>query len=284
MTRLRLSLFFLLLLAPLTTTAQTCRPQLVLEPPVADQWLLEQLADGQVVRVPFRIEVEASESGCPFLVGFELENPIGIAAQVEQRPFSQALLDISAADPRRLLSGVTDRDRPSSFDLDLVIRPEPGLAAQDMQLLLSPRVYSGSDPADAIETDRSRDLLMLEIPADASLIVDADGGRQLLGSGPSFLTLGDLVSGARGEAHVTLEGNVGVTLNVSAASGELVHTEFSEYTVPYTLTLGGAGTGWSLERRMEPGDMATIAVDVGQLESMVAGDYQDRLLITISAD
>jgi len=283
MTR-RCLMLSLLLLFPLAAAAQNCRPQLVLEPPIADQWLLEQLAAGQGIRIPFRIEIDANRDGCPFLVGFDLVHSGQITAHVEQRPFSQPLLDISASDPRRLLSGVTGDGLTVAFDLDLVVTPGPNVSARRLNIQLTQRAYSGTDPANAVETDRVRERVSLDLPAGASLIVDSDAGEGTLGSGPGFLALGDLVSGGRGRARLTLVGNVDVTLNVSALHGELVHTEFPEYTVPYSLSLGGAGNGGSMERRMRPGESTDLEVDVGELESMVAGDYQDILQITITTD
>lgn len=273
-----------LLFVPLAASAQNCRPQLVLEPPIADQWLLEQLAAGQDIRIPFRIEVEASRDGCPFLVGFDLVHSGQITAHVEQRPFSPPLLDISASDPRRLLSGITLDDAPVAFDLDLVVKPGPNVAARRLNIQLTQRAYSGSDPASAVETDRVREHVQLDLPAGASLIVDSDAGERTLGSGPGFLALGELISGAHGSARLTLVGNVDVTLNVTALHGELIHTEFPEYTVPYSLSLGGAGSGGNLELRMRPGESTDLDIDVGELESLVAGDYQDVVLITITTD
>ena len=264
--------------------AQPCRPQLLLEPPVADQWLLDQLAAGQSIRIPFRIEVGANREGCPFLVGFELVHSGQIVAHVERRPFSQPLLDITASDPRRLLTGAAGSDQPASFDLDLVVAPQPGLVARRLNIQLTQRVYSGSDPADAVETERVREHVRLDLPAGARLIVTSDAGEQILGSAPGFLALGDLISGARGRAGLTLDGNVGVTLNVAAVNGALVHTEFPQYTVPYILRLAGATGTAGLQTRLQPGDTVNLEIEVGELEAVVAGDYQDTLLLTITTD
>jgi hypothetical protein len=283
MTR-RCLLLSVLLLFPLAAAAQNCRPQLVLEPPIADQWLLEQLAAGQSIRIPFRIEIETNRDACPFLVGFDLVHSGQITAHVEQRPFSQPLLDISASDPRRLLNGVTGDGLPVAFDLDLVVTPGPNVSARRLNIQLTQRAYAGTDPANAVETDRVREHVRLDLPAGASLIVDSDAGERALGSGPGFLALGDLVSGAHGQARLTLVGNVDVTLNVTALHGRLIHTEFPEYSVPYSLSLGGVGGGSNLERRMRPGESTELDIDVGELESLVAGDYQDVVQITITTD
>ena len=266
--------------------AQPCRPQMLLEPPVADQWLLDQLAGGQIIRIPFRIEVVANREGCPFLVGFELVHSGQITAHVEQRPFSQPLLDITASDPRRLLTGMAGSNQPVSFDLDLVIAPRPGLTARRLNIHMTQRVYSGSDPADAVETERVREHVRLDIPAGARLIVITDAGEQLLGSAPGFIALGELVSGAQGRAGLSLDGNVGVTLDVEAVNGALVHTEFPQYSVPYILRLAGvtgAGTA-GLRTRLRPGDTVDLQIEIGELESVVAGDYQDTLVLTLTTD
>ncbi|NKI33935.1 hypothetical protein HFP89_01990 [Wenzhouxiangella sp. XN79A] len=281
------SIAALVLLVPAGSAgAQSCRPELTLEPPVADQWLLEQFASGQQIRIPFRIELTTSGVDCGFLVGFDLVHSSQVDAHVERRPFSPPLLDVSAADPRRLLGGTVSRDRPISFDLDLVVTPAPGLSAGRINIQLTQRAYSGSDPASATETDRIRERVALDVPAGARLRVRSDAGEQPLDSGVGFLALGNLVSGGRGRAWLTLDGNVPVTLDVVAANGALVHEEFPEYTVPYTLSLGGvAGAGnMALETRLEPGDTVTLDVDVGELERLVAGDYQDVLRITIRTD
>ena len=264
--------------------AQTCRPQLLLEPPVADQWLLDQLAAGRQIRIPFRIEVVANRENCPFLVGFELVHSGQISAHVEQRPFSQPLLDITASDPRRLLTGMAGADQPASFDLDLVITPRPGLVDRRLDIHLTQRVYSGSDPASAVETERVREHVRLDLPAAARLIVSTDAGQQALGSAPGFIALGDLVSGRLGRAGLTLDGNVSVTLDVSAVNGALVHTEFPEYSVPYFLRLAGISGTTVLQARLQPGDSVDLEIEIGELDSVVAGDYQDTLLLTITTD
>jgi hypothetical protein len=281
-------LFGFLLLVGLAdfAVAQACRPQLLLEPPVADQWLLQQFAAGQTIRIPFRLEVTARAGDCPFLVGFDLVHSQQVSARVERRPFSQPLLDIGTSDPRRLLRGVAAGDAPVSFDLDLVVMPDPGLSAGRVNIQLTQRAYRGSSPTDAVQTDRVRRRVALDVPASARLIVGSDAGEQTLGRGPAFLALGDLVTGARGRAGLRLDGNVPVTVEVLATNGVLVHTQFPEYTVPYTLALAGlVGSGESgLQTRLQPGEAVDLEVDVGELETLVAGDYQDVLRITIRTD
>jgi hypothetical protein len=269
-----------------TAVAQPCRPQLLLEPPTPDQWQLEQFAAGQTIRIPFRIEVTTRTGACPFLVGFDLVHSRQVGAHVERRPFSQPLLDIGSSDPRRLLGGETAAEAPTSFDLDLVIAPDPDLSAGRINIQLTQRAYSGADPGSAVQTDRVRERVALDIPATARLIVRSDAGEQALGTGAGFLSLGDLVTGGRGIAALSLAGNVAVAVEVSATRGALVHTEFPEYTVPYSIELGGirgSGSG-ALSTRLRPGESVDLEVAVGELETRVAGDYQDTLQITIRTD
>jgi len=282
----RASLMFVCVLLTGAVMAQSCRPQLTLEPPVADQWQLEQLANGQNVRIPFRIEVSANRSSCPFLVGFDLVHSGQITAQVELRPFSQPLVDISAADPRRILSGITSDDTNTAFDLDLVIIPKPGLRARRLNIQLTQRLYAGSDPANAVQTERVRHRVALDIPASARLIVDSDIGERELGTGPGFLALGELVSGINRSAGLRLEGNTAVTVDVRAVNAALQHTRQPAYTVPYTYQLNGrTGQATSgVQLRMEPGQRVDLSVQVGEIERLIAGEYQDTLRITISVD
>jgi len=269
-----------------TAAAQPCRPQLLLEPPSPDRWQLEQFAAGQTIRMPFRVEVTTQAGACPFLVGFDLVHSEQVGAQVERRPFSQPLLDIGSSDPRRLLSGQVSAESPTSFDLDLVIAPGLRLSAGRVNIQLTQRAYSGIDPGNAVQTDRIRERVVLDIPASARLIVRSDAGEQTLGAGTGFLSLGDLVSGGRGRASLSLAGNVSVAVEVSATHGELVHTEFPEYTVPYSIELGGVrGSGANGARiQLRPDETVDLQVDVGELETLVAGDYQDILQITIRSD
>lgn len=281
----RLSLLGWLLLAA-NASAQPCRPQLLLEPPTPDQWQLERLAAGQTIRMPFRVEVTTRAGACTFLIGFDLVHSQQVSAHVEQRPFSQPLLDIGSSDPRRLLGGETSADQPASFDLDLVITPDPGLSASRVNIQLTQRVYSGADPGSAVQTDRVRERVALEIPASARVIVRSDAGEQLLGRGAGFLSLGDLVTGGRGHASLSLAGNVPVAIEISGTNGVLVHTEFPEYTVPYTIQLAGTpGSGTAgLRTRLNPGETVDLQVAVGELETLVAGDYRDVLQITITSE
>jgi hypothetical protein len=269
-----------------TSLAQPCRPQLQMEPPVADQWTLEQFADGQSIRIPFRISVSANQEDCPFLATFDFVHSQQVQVHVEGRPFGQPLLDLTASDPRRVLSGVASRGSPVLVDLDLVVTPGPRLRAQRINIQLITRLYSGTDPSNAVETERVRQRISLDIPARATLNVRSDLGDGTLGSAPAFLLLGDLISGSEKRAFLSLEGNVPVTLNVTASQGVLVHTEFPQYTVPYSIVLGGVeGPGTAgLGTRMEPGETVVLTVSVGELETLVAGDYQDVLQITMTVD
>ena len=284
----RLRLLVLLAVAGLAGGAfgQSCRPQLLLEPPVADQWLLEEFAGGRTIRIPFRLSVTTRAGECAFLVGFDLVHSQQVEARVERRPFSQPLLDIGASDPRRILGGVTSAASPASFDLDLVVTPDADLAAGRVNIQLTQRAYSGRDPADATQTDRVRHRVALDVPAAARLIIRSDAGEQSLGSGRGFLALGELMTGGRGRANLRLDGNVPVTVDVIATHGALVHARLPDYTVPYTLTLGSVSGPASagLQSRMEPGDRVDLFVDVGEVETVVAGDYQDVLQITITTD
>jgi len=280
----RLAIFFLSLSG--ICQAQPCRPQLQMEPPVADHWALEQLAEGQAIRIPFRISISANRDDCPFLATFSFAHSRQVQVHVEERPFGQPLLDLTASDPRRILSGNASRQVPVSFDLDLVVTPGPRLRARRINVQMVSRLYTGTDPSNAIETERVRQRIPLDVLAKATLNIRSDFGDGSLGSMPAFLVLGDLITGGEKRAFLTLEGNVPVTLNVTATNGFLVHTEFPQYTAPYSLALGGVeGPGTvAYQTRLEPGDSVVLDVTVGELKTLVAGDYQDILQITMTVD
>jgi leucyl aminopeptidase (aminopeptidase T) len=62
-----------------------------------------------------------------------------------------------------------------------------------------------------------------------------------------------------------------------------VHREFPEYTVPYRLSVAGRiVSGESAYVRMKPGESTQLRIEVGEVENVVAGDYQDVLLLTVS--
>jgi len=267
-------------------SAQSCRPQLQIEPPVADRWALEQLAAGEIIRIPFRVGVSSRADDCPFLVTFDFAQTQQVEVHIEPRPFGQALLDLSASDPRRILSGVASPGVPASVELDLVVTPAPRLNARRINIQMTARLYSGTGPPDAVEIERVRQRVVLDIPAKASLNVRSDFGDGRLGSVPAFLELGDLVTGGRSRAFLTLEGNVPVTLRVIATHGVLLHTEFPRYSVPYNVALGSAEGPAStpFEARLAPGETIVLEVSVGELETLVAGDYQDVLQITMMMD
>lgn len=266
-----------------SAAAQNCRPALRLEPPLADQWTLEELATGQTIRLPFRVAVEADVSECGFLVGFDLVHSQQVEVHVERRPFSQPLLDIDVSDPRRLLSGVANPGAGAAFDLDLVVTPRPGLDARRVNVQLTARTYAGRDPANAVQSERIRERVGLEVPAYARVLVQSDAGEQPLGASASFVSLGDLISGGRGRATLQLQGNVPVTVGMQPRRGRLVHREFPEYTVPYRLSVAGRiVSGGSAYVRMKPGESTQLRIEVGEVENVVAGDYQDVLLLTVS--
>ncbi|NBD94913.1 MAG: hypothetical protein GVY11_00345 [Gammaproteobacteria bacterium] len=151
---------------------------------------------------------------------------------------------------------------------------------------MTTRLYSGAEPSTAVQIERVPERVTLDVPARASLNIRSEFGKGRLGTAPAFLHLGDLISGGRARAFLTLDGNIPVTLSVVATNGVLIHTEFPQYTAPYSLALGsaqGAGTS-DYEIRLEPGDTVVLEVSVGELERLVAGDYQDILQLTMTAD
>jgi hypothetical protein len=287
----RLTTLMLIMILPWLLLAgsahgQECSPIVDIEPPLMDAAAAQRLARGEAIRVPFGVSVRASTESCAFILGFEISGTEALAAHIERRPFGERLLDLPQSNLDRLLSGVAEIDDPHRFELDLVLTPRPGLSSGDAGISLSTRIYSGTDPGTAVQTRSIDQPIPVLVPAHAEVTILSDQGRQALQGVSGLIDLGQLSSGARGQATIAVTGNTTVWLTVERSVAGLVHVEKQEYRVPYALWIeqqavpSGSAAGLSIA----PGTSAILRIQIGEIERLVSGSYRDAVRISVQAE
>lgn len=125
----------------------------------------------------------------------------------------------------------------------------------------------------------------VSLNVDASVRAAYSGGAGKL----ARFDFGELMQGATRQATLDVQANVGYQLRVSSAyRGRLVNSRFKEAVVPYQIFVDGIGL--PLGTGNGALDVATaglqhhrIQAEIGAVERVLAGEYADALLITITA-
>jgi hypothetical protein len=104
----------------------------------------------------------------------------------------------------------------------------------------------------------------------------------------SVVDFGELAEGATRSTTLMVQANAGYRLQLdSRQGGQLVHSRALGPGVPYTLRVDGVATqprrsGWGLQGQA---GLTThqLQVEIGRLDRVLAGDYADELLFTVTA-
>ncbi len=103
------------------------------------------------------------------------------------------------------------------------------------------------------------------------------------------LDFGELQQGARRDAQLEVQANTGHRLTLESANrGKLVNRRFGQSTVPYRLRVAGVpvppeASGAGIDIAAAGRARHRIDVEIGEVDRVLAGDYADDLLITITA-
>ena len=103
------------------------------------------------------------------------------------------------------------------------------------------------------------------------------------------MEFGELVQGARQQARLTVQSNSSYMITLhSSQRGRLVNRRFAQAQVPYLLRFDGRplalGASDAELEVTRPGRQGhDIEVEIGMFERVLAGEYADTLLITITA-
>lgn len=103
------------------------------------------------------------------------------------------------------------------------------------------------------------------------------------------LDFGELQQGARRDAQLEVQANTGHRLTLESSNrGKLVNRRFRQSTVPYRLRVAGVAvspeaSGAGIDIAAAGRARHRIDVEIGEVDRVLAGDYADDLLITITA-
>lgn len=156
---------------------------------------------------------------------------------------------------------------------------------------ISPGLYRGSLHLTLLdEQGRTLERREVDFKSLVPSVVQAQLAKSNLAAGLSVtrLDFGELRQGASRRTALTVRANTGYTLTLSSANnGRLVHSSLARERIGYQLRLDGRPV--ALDQSI-PGLSAIrsgsqrhdIEVEIGTMQQVLAGEYRDSLLITIS--
>ncbi|MDD2729945.1 hypothetical protein [Malikia sp.] len=224
-----------------------------------------------------RLQVETADQTSNLL---SLGNdPTGLRVTLSQDAAGRQAIPVA---PQDMTSVQLDLDRQASMVL---------WATRGTGQWISPGLYRGSLRLTLLdEQGQTLDRRDVEFKSMIHSVVHAQFGQSNSASGlnSTRLDFGELRQGARRSAALAVQANTGYTITLSSANGgRLVHNSLAQGRVAYQLRLDGRPValnqpiaGLSANR---PGRQShDIEVEIGSMQQVLAGEYRDSLLITIS--
>ncbi len=156
---------------------------------------------------------------------------------------------------------------------------------------LSHGLYRGSMHLNLLdEQGRTLDRREVDFQAIVPPVVQARFSQANSASGPSLarLDFGELRQGASRRATLSVQANTGYLITLgSANSGRLVHSSQAREQIGYQLRLDGRPVALNQplpgQSTLRSGrQQHDIEVEIGPMQQVLAGEYRDSLLITIS--
>lgn len=157
---------------------------------------------------------------------------------------------------------------------------------------LSPGLYRATVRLTLLDSKgKTLDKRDVGLQANVSPTVRAQFGSldSASGSNSARLDFGELAQGAVRSASLSVQANTGHAITLeSAQRGQLVNRRFAQARIGYELRLNGSPVALSAAvagvRIASPGKARhQIDVQIGPVERVLAGEYADDLLITITA-
>lgn len=165
--------------------------------------------------------------------------------------------------------------------LQIWLRPRQG------QWLL-PGVYQGRVRFWLVDSqgqtrDERQVTLSVQVVARVSAQFSETGGKH------SRLDFGEIQAGAKRQVHLDVQSNAPHSLSLrSAQSGALVNTRHLQERITYSVRVNGApmkldqsAADWAVSQ--SGASRHRIDVQIGEVQKVLAGEYRDDLLLTITA-
>ena len=246
----------------------------------------------------------------PIPVGWNLavrtRNPkVGCRARLQMEvPDSAGNLVLRGSDPAGLRLSLS---QDASGNLPMLVAPQeigsfdlgPGEQAQftfwawrGAGQWVSPGLYRGTARLGLLD-DQGRMLDHRDVDFQTLLNASVRAGFGKIntqsGLNSSRLDFGELTQGAKRHAILAVQSNTAYTITLSSAQqGRLVNRSFTSASIAYLLRIDGmplpltqADASLNVMRRGQQSH--DIEVEIGPVQRVIAGEYADSLLITISA-
>lgn len=224
-----------------------------------------------------RLQAETTDQAGHLLL--QGNDPAGLRVALTQDASGRQVL---AAAPQDLASFQLEPDQQAQLQLWALRSPGQWL---------SHGLYRGSLHLSLLdEQGRTLDRREVDFQAIVPPVVQAQFSQANSATGPSLtrLDFGELRQGASRRASLSVQANTGYLITLgSANSGRLVHSSQAREQIGYQLRLDGRPV--ALNQPL-PGQSALrsgrqqhdIEVEIGPMQQVLAGEYRDSLLITIS--
>ncbi len=224
-----------------------------------------------------RLQAEAADqAGNLLLLG---DDPAGLRVALAQDASGRQVLPVA---PQDMASFQLEPDQQAQLVLWAVRSPGQWI---------SPGLYRGSLHLTLLD-GQGRTLERREVDFQSIVppVVQAQFGQSTSAAGliSTRLDFGELRQGASRSAALAVQANTGYTLTLSSTNnGRLVHSSLAREQVGYQLRIDGRPVALN---QSIPGLSAIrsgrqrhdIEVEIGPMQQVLAGEYRDSLLITIS--
>ncbi len=251
---------------------------------------------------PVRIELVSQQSGCTAIIGFASRSgrtgsrymtsgTEQIAYRLLSRPnSSQELADLPAAQDDTVLRGTVNARQATTFQYYLMIPGHQATSPGTYRDRIEISVYSEFGGLPQLTATQSVDVVLTVTP-EINLQILSGGGP---GSGPDIhsVDFGELQTGEQVKLRMKINSNVAFEIIVSSENGgEFRHIAQPQASIPYTVRVGNStAADWrrpvSLAGLPTSGSRVSflpLTIKVGPVEKSLAGEYRDRLLLTIRA-
>lgn len=251
---------------------------------------------------PVRIELVSQQSGCAAIIGFAsrsggtgnrymTSSTEQITYRLLSRPnSSQELADLPAAQDDTVLRGMVNARQATTFQYYLMIPGNQATSPGTYRDRIEISVYSESGGLPQLTATQSVDVVLTVTPEINLQILSRAGSSS--GSDVHSVNFGELQTGEQVELGMKVNSNVAFEIIVSSENGgKFRHIAQPQASIPYTVRVGNSpvadwGLPVSLAGLATPGSGVSflpLTIKVGSVENSLAGEYRDRLLLTIRA-
>lgn len=252
---------------------------------------------------PLRIELTSKQSGCNATIGFATDNQVHgnhhltnngrrITYWLASSPNgSVALADLPVAQHDAVLRGPVPTQYPTLFQYYMIVPGHQVATPGTYRDRIVISVYSETGGFPQLTSMHSVNVSLTVKP---ELDLQILAGIAVSGSGPGVhsIDFGELQTGEQVRFRIKVSANVAYDVSVrSENGGKFRHVSRPQASIPYTVQVGNRRAA-DIRRPISLAAVPAIGsrvsfhpmtITVGSVEHSLAGEYRDRLLITVQA-